>query len=266
MTRTRATFYVVLFIFLLLVALSVVTQLLTSGTLLQLYIATAIFGLGVTALDFLGIFGEQGEEGADAFDAADGHLEGSSDGNFDIDLDLDSGSESGIDSFTDGPGSHIAGTEFDSGDVTSGHTTGDGAYTRKSAGHRALMLLAYLRLTVYFSVGFGPTGWVALSTGRSALSSLLWAFAAGLLSLALAQIFFRFQQSSTDSTLQSQDLLRQEAIVTIPLSHNEMGKVRIRVGMNVTEQYALASRPDLNFKSGDKVYVTRVTDECVYVA
>lgn len=45
-----------------------------------------------------------------------------------------------------------------------------------------------------------------------------------------------------------------------------MGKVRIQIGMNVTEQYALAQNELAEFNKGDNVYIMRVTDECVYVA
>jgi membrane protein implicated in regulation of membrane protease activity len=264
MTRTRLTFFLFIGLFLSLAAFSLLNQLITDGLLLQLYIGAAIFGIGVISLDFLGILGEhQGDDSADgAFDLdVDGGAEGDFADGFALDVDA-----SGGDLSTDGPGVQIGGSDFDAGDATTGHTLGDGAYTRKNAGHLALQLMAYLRLLVYFAAGFGPTGWVALSTGRGALNSLMWASVAGIISLLLAQAFFRLQQSNTDSTLHVQELLRQQATVTIPLSHREMGKVRVQIGMSVTEQYALASRPDLSFKSGDKVLITRVTDECVYVA
>ena len=88
----------------------------------------------------------------------------------------------------------------------------------------------------------------------------------GAISLVLAQWFFRFQNSNVDSSLTKRDLIKEEATVTIPLTDSMMGKVRIKVGMSISEQYALSSIPGREFKRGDTVYVTRVTDECVYVA
>jgi hypothetical protein len=44
-----------------------------------------------------------------------------------------------------------------------------------------------------------------------------------------------------------------------------MGKVRVRVGPVVTEQYALAARADAAFAAGDEVVVSAVTEECVLV-
>ncbi len=278
MTRSRITFFIILAIVLSIVGISTATSLITSGAILQLYIATAIFGIGVVALDFLGILGEHGEDGADgAFDvdggdagsidmdggdiggAADFDVSGDFDasGDFDGAIDMDGG---------DSPGIHIGGTEFEGVDATEGHV--DGHYTDfdKSTGNWVLSLMAYLRLTVYFCMGFGPTGLMAIATGRSPLVSLGIASAVGVVSLFLAQTFFKFQQSVTDSTVNAHDLLRQEATVMIPVGHKDMGKVRIQLGMSVTEQYALASNPDDTFRSGDKVHVTRVTDECVYIA
>lgn len=274
MARSRITFFIILAIVLSIVGLSAATSLISSGAILQLYIATAIFGIGVVALDFLGILGEHGQDGDGAIDIDGGDVgsieaDGGADFDAAVDADFDAAIDvdSGVDGLgVDGPGVHISGTEFDGGDATEVHV--DGHYTDfdKSTGSWILSLMAYLRLTVYFCMGFGPTGWVALSTGRPPVVSLVIASAVGIVSLFLAQAFFRLQQSYTDSSLSSHDLLRQEATVMIPVGHKDMGKVRIQLGMSVTEQYALASNPNDAFRSGDKVHITRVTDECVYVA
>ena len=128
-----------------------------------------------------------------------------------------------------------------------------------------LSALSYLRLFVYFCLGFGPMGWVALATGRSAFASLLFAIPVGVAAVFLAQMFFRFQRQDTDSQLTSADLVGQTGTVIVPLDDRTMGKVRILVGPVVTEQYALAAHPGAAFKNGDQVMVTSVTDECVYV-
>ena len=128
-----------------------------------------------------------------------------------------------------------------------------------------LSALSYLRLFVYFCLGFGPMGLVALATGRSAFASLLLAIPVGVAAVFLAQAFFRFQRQDTDSQLTSADLVGQTGTVIVPLDDRTMGKVRILVGPVVTEQYALAAHPGAAFKNGDQVMVSSVTDECVYV-
>ena len=122
-----------------------------------------------------------------------------------------------------------------------------------------------MRLFVYFCLGFGPMGLVALATGRSAIASLLLAIPVGVAAVFLAQAFFRFQRQDTDSQLTSADLVGQTGTVIVPLDDRTMGKVRILVGPVVAEQYALAAHPGAAFKTGDQVMVTSVTDECVYV-
>jgi hypothetical protein len=251
MTRTRITFFIILGVALTIVAFSLALQLVTSALLVQFYIAATIFSVGVVALDFLGILGGEAEDGAgdgdaDGFDGADSDLAADA-----VDADAH-----GVD---------IEDTDFDAGDTSHGHTMGHLHDIDKVRGSRVLNVLAYLRLTVYFSLGFGPTGWVALASGRSPLVSLGLGIIVGVIALFLASAFFRLQRSDTDSSLQPHELLRAPAVVTIPLSHETMGRVRVQLGMNVTERYALAAEPGHEYKRGDTVQITRVTDECVYV-
>ncbi|MBV7334319.1 hypothetical protein KFU94_40010 [Chloroflexi bacterium TSY] len=307
MSRTRLTFFAVLAMVMSIVAVSLATQVLAAGVLIQIYIACSVFALGVTALDFIGIFGHESTHGDAHGDpvAIDGSIDGAGDGAIDgvidgpadgvIDGSADGGDvviDGGLDSHVSdvgdmsnmvdvtahdsavdlhGPGEHIEGSEFDAGDVTQGGRYGhvvDSSISdldvRRS--HMVLSALAYLRMTVYFCLGFGPTGWAAWLSGYNLLAGLAMATGVGVAALFLAQAFFRFQRSDTDSSLHSSELLRQPATVTVPLTHQTMGKVRIQIGMNVTEQYALAQNELAEFNKGDNVYIMRVTDECVYVA
>lgn len=267
MNRTRITFFIVLSVVMGILALSLVLQLLASTLLLPVYVAATIFSVGVVSLDFLGILGQEGDDGGadgdgfdgDAFDgdAFDGDvIDGDVVDGTDFDVDIDGDGEYGVE---------IEGTDFDTGDETHVHTLGHLHDIDRVRGSRVLRILAYLRMTVYFCLGFGPTGWMALASGRSALSSLGAGILVGFIALLMASAFFRFQRSDTDSSLQPHELLRAQATVTIPLSHTTMGRVRVHLGMNVTEQYALAAEPGRSFHSGDTVQITRVTDECVYV-
>ena len=146
-----------------------------------------------------------------------------------------------------------------------GHEAGDMHGTHMDATNPLLSIMAYLRLMVYFCLGFGPTGWVGIMSGRSAIASLLLAIPVGILALFLAQAFFRFQRSDTDSSLTRRDLLMSEATVTIPLTHDMMGRVRVQVGMSVMEQYALALNDEKTFEKGDTVRIVKIDEECVYV-
>lgn len=203
------------------------------------YIGCTLFSVTITALDFLGFLGGS--------------------------QDNDGGGDAGSDTPDDG--ADAGSTRFDT------DLPGDEAFTGK-ASHESvphtgkvavLSVLSYLRSLVYFCLGFGPTGWVAITMGNSAGQSLIWAAPAGLVAFVLAHAFFRFQRTDTDSSLRTEELYFQPATVVIPLTHDTMGKVRLQMGMNVTEQYALAAEPDARFEKGDTVRVTNVTPECVYV-
>lgn len=175
------------------------------------YIFTAIFGIGVTAVDMLGLFGDEG---------------GDSDGDTAADTEM--------------PGVAGEASPF-------------------------LSILRYLRTGVYFCLGFGPLGIVAELLGTSMLGSLAWAIPGGIVSAALARLFFRFQQHDVDSSIREADLLLERARVIVPLSHTHMGKVRIQMGQVIVERYALAEETWETFRTDDLVEIVRVTDDCVYV-
>ena len=246
MSRTRIVFYAILAVFLAIIALSLALQVINETFITQLYIASTVFAAGVLLLDLLGVLG--GQHDADGAGLDHGDL-----GPADMDL----GGHAGID--------HLD-TAFDDASAGLGHD-GDGDHGDHGDGHASpvLSILAYLRMLVYFCLGFGPTGWVALLTGRSALVSLVLAIPVGVLATLAAQAAFRFQREDTDSTLARRDLQFKNATVLVGLDHATMGKVRVQVGMTVTEQFALAARPDVTFQKGDTVRIVRVSEDCVYV-
>jgi membrane protein implicated in regulation of membrane protease activity len=174
-----------------------------------LYLFTTIFGVGVTAVDMLGILGT-----------------GEGDGN-------------------------------GSGDADSATDTG---------GHVPLLsMLRYLRMVIYFSLGFGPLGLVAEATGAGLLGSLAWAVPGGVAAAFLARAFFRFQQQDVGSSVQEEELLLERARVIVPMSNRDMGKVRVKIGPLVMERYALAEDEWESFRTDDVVEIVRITDDCVYV-
>lgn len=253
MSRTRAVFFAILALYLAVIAVTLAANVASSRFLSILFIASAIFAVGVVLLDFLGLFGEHHDDLAG--DVTAGHigddLAGGDGGHFGEAHDV------GLDH----PDVH------DVGHDAAGHAHEAAA---PDAPHPAvatpiLSALTYLRLFVYFCLGFGPVGWLALATGRRPLVSLGLAAAVGVAAVFLAQAFFRFQRHDTDSQLRPADLVGQRAAVIVPLDDKNMGKVRVQVGLSVTEQYALAARAGAAFQTGDEVVIASVTDECVYV-
>lgn len=238
MSRTRIVFFVVLAAFLGLIAIALAVEVFNAQVARQIFIAATVFSAGVVLLDLLGVLG--GHEG----DA--GHIDG------DTALALDHAEDGG-----DGN---------DAGD-TGNDDGADHDHAYMHAGHAApiLSVLTYLRLLVYFCLGFGPTGWVGMASGWSPLLSLALAAPVGLAAVLLAQAFFRFQRRDTDSQIAREELLIAEATVVVPLDHDTMGKVRIKSGLNVTDRFALAAEPGKQFAKGEPVRIVRVTDECVYV-
>ena len=201
------------------------------------YIGFTLFSVTITVLDFLGFLGGS--------------------------QDSDSGGGD-----TSGDGVEDGGMRFDTDlpvDETNTGKTPPESITHTAGKVAVLSVISYLRSLVYFCLGFGPTGWVAISMGKSAGQSLIWAAPAGVAAFVLAHMFFRFQRADTDSSLHSEELFFQPGTVTVPLTHDTMGKVRVQVGMNVTEQYALATEPNARFEKGDTIRITNVTAECVYV-
>ncbi len=234
MSRTRIVFFIVLGLLLGLVAIALAVEIFNAQVARQLFIAATVFAAGVVLLDLFGVLGGH------QVDA--GHIDG------DMAAALDH-----------------AGDGHDGG-PDSGHDAGH-EHAHADAGHAIpiLSVLAYLRLLVYFCLGFGPTGWVGMASGWSPLLSLALATPVGLAAVFLAQAFFRFQRRDTDSQIAREELLTAEATVVVPLDYDTMGKVRIKSGLNVTDRFALAAEPGKQFAKGTPVRIVRVTDECVYV-
>lgn len=258
MNRTRQIFYGILAVYLAAIAAALALDIASPRLIQQLFIGSTVFSVGVVLLDFLGVLG--GHHGGDtAGDVTAGHI---------------SDADASVGHFDAGhwAGDHAGGSHTPPDAAP--HADGDSASTdhaahpgpdHSQAAAPILSVLTYLRLFVYFCLGFGPTGWVAMTSGRSALVSLGLAIPVGLVALLLAQAFFRFQRHDTDSQVRGAELVGQMATVIIPLDDTTMGRVRIQVGPVVIEQFALAARPGAAFANGAAVTVTSVTDECVYV-
>ena len=177
-----------------------------------LFWMTAIFGVGVTVVDLLGLIGGGSDDG------------GASDG--------------------DGDGAGAG---------------GDGSAAP------VLSFLRWLRTLVYFCLGFGPFGLAAGAFGSGPVASLVWSLAGGVSMSVLARLFFRLQRTRLDSSLHDEELLMERGTVIVPIAAGGMGKVRVLFGQSVTERYARAEDGAQAFASGDRVVVSRITEQCVYV-
>lgn len=272
MNRTRVVFFSFVALFLALIVVGLLVQGLSAQFVQQIFVATAIFGGGVVILDMLGLLGHH------AADVQDG---GALVGHATIDTGVHAGGDAGdagvsapSDAADGGAGGHADGAG--QGDAA-GHAGGDhqGDAAQPAHAGRAqeegqlnqglLSALVYLRLLVYFCLGFGPMGWAAMGSGWGALRALALAAPVGVAVVFLAQAFFRFQRKDTDSQMVPAELVAQDAIVLVALDDKTMGKVRVQVGMNVSDLYALASRPGQAYEKGRHVRIVRVTDECVFV-
>ena len=174
-----------------------------------LYIFAAVFGVGVTLVDMLGLLGSNDGDGGD----------------------------------------------------------GDGDDGGGGGGHASVLsVLRYLRMVVYFCLGFGPFGLVAGKTGVGSLATLMWALGGGVVIAVTARAFFRFQNTVIDSSVDEDDMLFEQAYVSVPISDTNMGRVRVQIGQTVSERFALAAEPDTFFGTDDVVQIVSISDECVYVS
>lgn len=220
----------------------------------SLYIASAVFGVGVLILDFIGLLGGQNDHSGTQDAAFDG---GGDEGG-------DAGAE---DADTSADQADAEASQADSDEDTGDQDQADHAGHASVDARGVLVLsgLRHLRSLVYFCVGFGPVGLLALWKGYWPPVSLLWSIPAGLGSVFVVRRILRFQTKDTDSSLRPEDLLMRRATVLVSLSKGSMGKVRVEVGMGVSEQYALPEHDEEHFEKGDTVYVASVSDTCIYV-
>ena len=197
--------------------------------LIGLYWFAAILGVGVVTIDMLGLLG--GDDGGDGGDGGDAGGDGG-----------DAGGDG-----ADGEGDGEEGGE------------GGGGFT-------VLSILRYLRIFIYFCLGFGPIGLASNAFGSGYAVSLLWAVGCGGASAVLANLFFRFQRSDLDSSVREADLLFSKAEVTVPIPEGGMGKVRVQIGQVIAERYAQAENENESFARGEIVTVSNVEDDRIFVS
>jgi hypothetical protein len=211
------------------------------GIFFALYTALSIFGLGVTVIDFLGLLDHTGYTDAQGHDASGG-------GHANADANHDGGDHEGGDYIPDGhTGQH--GDDFRHGE--------EGALLGSdNTGIRFItLLMGLLRSAVYFSLGAGPTGLFALFTGRSALSGLVWAGAAGIGIAVLGKVLRRLIRNDIDSSIKPEELLMETAIISVPVGPGQIGKAIVRQFGREQEVYVRCNNGKASFAKGSEVCI-----------
>jgi membrane protein implicated in regulation of membrane protease activity len=258
------------------------------GWLLSIYIAATVFGVGVTAIDLLGLIGDHGSEGdhADGHDGDAGHAIGhdghADDGDFGG--HIDDGGDAADFGHVDDAGDEFDAGGADHGDGDFGHDAGhddggvdhDGDHELEAVEHTSvaghdtrrrnpiLRILSTLRSMVYFALGFGPTGWFALGTGQGTVPALLWSGGVGLVVLFGVRGLRKVLRSELNSEVSDSDLLMEKGTVTVSVQPNQLGRVRIRLGGALVDRYA-RSKLDKPISPGTEIRVIDIGDDCVFV-
>ncbi len=226
-------------------------------TLLSIYIASAVLGLGITVIDMMGLFGDESSEteGADGDDGA----EVFSTDNTESDFDGEAAGESAEDGEADSNGTNPSAVGHDSDEKRF-----RSAYLRKHRRSLALTVLSGARNIVYFALGFGPAGLFALSQ-MSEPQTLLWSIPVGAVSLAGARMLRRLVRKELDSQISTEELLLEPGKVTVGIAPGELGKVRIHYSGAYVERYARAADPAMRIEAGRSIRVADIGDDCIYV-
>jgi hypothetical protein len=215
------------------------------GNLFVLYSALAVFGIGITLIDFLGVLdhighGDTGSDGADSAGADDGDSG---------DHDTDSDSSDSIDN-SDSHHSHEHGSYLGPGDTGIRAVTG---------------IMSALRIAVYFSLGAGPTGLFALHSGLSAGQSLLWSAAVGAGIAIFARLLRKFIRRDLDSSIGPDELMMENAVLLLPLEAGAMGKASVKQYGREREIYVRCKDQTRPLAKGSEVRIIDFDDEVYWI-
>ena len=229
-------------------------------SLTSIYIASAIFGAGVTVIDMLGILGDLFHESGGAHDAGSHGDHGDHDG--------DHGGFHGDHAGAHGDHDDAAGSEH-AGEHAEGLTHADkgSAAAHETYSERNVLgqILSIARSVVHFSLGFGPVGLFAVATGRGTLASLAWSVPVGVVAMIGGRLLRQLQRQRLDSQLSDADMIMERGEVLVSIGKGQIGKVRLLVEGVYAERYARAHDPAKSLPVGASVRVVDVSEECVYV-
>lgn len=218
-----------------------------------LYITLTILGVGITLMDLLGIFSshDDGDFDSDAGFHDDG-------GDAHGDIDSGGGHHVDVDSGADGHSadSHDGDDSSDSGKVISPNQEHHGSWV--------LRIYSLLRMIIYFSMGFGPMGWMALNQYGSSIRSLLWSVPSGIIVLIGVKILRKIMKKELDSEIKDEELLMENGKVIVSIPAKQIGKVRVFYNGTQQDRYARGEN-DQAVAVGAPVVVIEVNEECIIV-
>ncbi len=232
------------------------------GWLLSLYIATTVFGVGVTFVDLLGGFGARTE------DTSDGEASGGDDGT--------GGDEAAAGDDTDAEGADDSGeaddesggeqeAEPDEGAVGDAERVSVVAHDRRQRGNAVIRILSVARSVVYFSLGFGPVGLFATLRGEGVGVGLAWSIPVGVAVMIGTRLLRKVLRQEIDSQFRGEDFIMERGKVLVSIGRGQIGKVRINVGGTYADRYAKAKNSEEDIPAGASVRVVDVTDEYIYI-
>ncbi len=237
--------------------------------LLPLYVATAVFGVGITLADLLGAFSHLTHDGG-GHDGGGHDAGGHGFGTHDL-AGHDAAQAAAHDIGTHDTGGHEAvhDVAHDGSHDGSAHHDGESAGSTvaqdaRMRGSGLMTAMGVARSVVYFCLGFGPVGLFALTQYKSSATTLLWSIPVGAVVMVGTRLLRRVASREISSDITAEDLLMERGVVTVTIGRGEMGKVRVTVGGSYADWYA-RSKGDTPLKEGTRIRVVDVTDECVYV-
>ena len=231
--------------------------------LLPLYIGATIFGVGITIADLFGAFSNLvgGETGGDSGDS-DGEID--SDGDTDID-GIEADGADGADDIDDVDDADDAGEDADEADDADHTSQSILAHDARRRGSVVLQIMTGFRSLVYFSLGFGPVGWFAISQYGFSTRTLAWSLPVGAVVMVGTRMLRSFMKKDLSSDVKEEELIMEKGVVTVSIKNAQMGKVRIIVGGAALERYARAKDKEEDLPVGTQIRVVDISDECVLV-
>ena len=228
-------------------------------TLQAIYIALAVFGVGVTVVDLFGALDHAGQDDS-------GHIGHDAIGHDAIGHDAGHGpGEHEVPAGHEGHGGHEAhghGGREEEGSVL-GLARTEQAGLRKSSS--VARVIGGLRMGVYFSLGAGPTGLVALATKIPPAISVLWAAATGVAIAVLARLLRKFLRRDLDSSFKAEDFLLEEATITVSVAPGLVGRAIVRKFGAQAEVYVRATSGDSAYERGARVRIIDYQDDVYMV-
>jgi len=126
-------------------------------------------------------------------------------------------------------------------------------------------IMNVLRNAVYFSLGFGPTGLFASSSGLPATQGLLWALAAGAVMMILARFIKRLIRRDLDSSIKPDELLQEQGVLLLPLEGGEISKASVRQYGRETEIYVRCRDKESKLPKGEKIIIEEYDNDVYWI-